>query len=170
MHPKNNPVGVAESNAAVAHCRYCREPFKPRSTGGKAQKFCSEEHRLKWTKSVRCSIDEWIEFGVIVYDRLRGYTNVNPTLIMTSQNGRQVMLYDKNVFNTAQITGAFLRSRRKAVPNLGGLIGASLKFPNAKVSLGYSGDFSLAPWIEVLTSARSRPSAFTVPLPRSASA
>ena len=44
------------------------------------------------------------------YDRLRGYTNVNLTLILTSQNGWQVMLYDKNVFNTTAITGDFLNS------------------------------------------------------------
>jgi outer membrane receptor protein involved in Fe transport len=44
------------------------------------------------------------------YDRLRGYTNVNLTLILTNQNGWQVMLYDKNIFDTAQITGAFLNS------------------------------------------------------------
>jgi outer membrane receptor protein involved in Fe transport len=44
------------------------------------------------------------------YDRLRGYTNVNLTLILTSQNGWQVMLYDKNVFNTTDITGTFLNS------------------------------------------------------------
>jgi outer membrane receptor protein involved in Fe transport len=44
------------------------------------------------------------------YDRLRGYTNVNLTLIFTNQNGWQVMLYDKNVFNTTAITGAFLNS------------------------------------------------------------
>jgi len=44
------------------------------------------------------------------YDRLRGYTNVNLTLILTSQSGWQVMLYDKNVFNTTAITGAFLNS------------------------------------------------------------
>jgi hypothetical protein len=44
------------------------------------------------------------------YDRLRGYTNVNLTLILTSQNGWQVMLYDNNVFNTTDITGAFLNS------------------------------------------------------------
>ena len=44
------------------------------------------------------------------YDRLRGYTNLNLTLILTSQNGWQVMLYDKNVFNTTDITGAFLNS------------------------------------------------------------
>jgi len=44
------------------------------------------------------------------YDRLRGYTNVNLTLILTSQNGWQVMLYDKNVFNETAITGDFLNS------------------------------------------------------------
>ena len=44
------------------------------------------------------------------YDRLRGYTNVNLSLIFTSQNGWQVMLYDKNVFNETAITGDFLNS------------------------------------------------------------
>ena len=44
------------------------------------------------------------------YDRLRGYTNVNLSLIFTNQNGWQVMLYDKNIFNTTAITGDFLNS------------------------------------------------------------
>ena len=44
------------------------------------------------------------------YDRLRGYTTVNLTLILTSQAGWQVMLYDKNVFNETAITGTFLNS------------------------------------------------------------
>jgi outer membrane receptor protein involved in Fe transport len=44
------------------------------------------------------------------YDRLRGYTNVNLAIILTSQSGWQVMLYDKNVFNTTAITGDFLNS------------------------------------------------------------
>jgi iron complex outermembrane receptor protein len=44
------------------------------------------------------------------YDRLRGYTNVNLTLIFTNQNGWQVMLYDKNIFNETAITGDFLNS------------------------------------------------------------
>ncbi len=44
------------------------------------------------------------------YDRLRGYTNVNLTLILTSQSGWQVMLYDKNIFNTTAITGDFLNT------------------------------------------------------------
>ena len=44
------------------------------------------------------------------YDRLRGYTNVNLALILTSQGGWQVMGYLKNVFNTTAITGDFLNS------------------------------------------------------------
>jgi outer membrane receptor protein involved in Fe transport len=44
------------------------------------------------------------------YDRLRGYTNVNLALILTNQNGWQVMGYMKNVFNTTAITGDFLNS------------------------------------------------------------
>jgi iron complex outermembrane receptor protein len=44
------------------------------------------------------------------YDRIHGYTNLNLTLIFTNQNGWQVMLYDKNVFNTTAITGTFLNS------------------------------------------------------------
>jgi len=44
------------------------------------------------------------------YDRIRGYTNVNLTLILTNQSGWQVMLYDKNVFNETAITGTFLNS------------------------------------------------------------
>ena len=52
----------------------------------------------------------WRVFNDLAYDRLRGYDTVNLTLILTSQNGWQVMLYDKNVFNTTAITGAFLNS------------------------------------------------------------
>jgi outer membrane receptor protein involved in Fe transport len=44
------------------------------------------------------------------YDRLRGYTNINLALILTSQNGWQVMGYLKNVFNVTDVTGAFLNS------------------------------------------------------------
>jgi outer membrane receptor protein involved in Fe transport len=44
------------------------------------------------------------------YDRLRGYTNLNLAVILTSQDGWQAMGYVKNVFNTTAITGAFLNS------------------------------------------------------------
>jgi len=44
------------------------------------------------------------------YDKLRGYSNVNVALILTSANGWQVMSYVKNVFDTTAITGAFLYS------------------------------------------------------------
>ena len=44
------------------------------------------------------------------YDRLRGYTTINLALILTSQNGWQVMGYVKNVFDVTDITGTFLNS------------------------------------------------------------
>ena len=44
------------------------------------------------------------------YDKLRGYSNMNLALILTSASGWQVMGYLKNVFNTTAITGAFLNS------------------------------------------------------------
>jgi outer membrane receptor protein involved in Fe transport len=44
------------------------------------------------------------------YDRLRGYTNVNFAVILTSQAGWQVMGYVKNVFDVTDITGTFLNS------------------------------------------------------------
>ncbi|HEV2563012.1 MAG TPA: TonB-dependent receptor [Rhizomicrobium sp.] len=44
------------------------------------------------------------------YDKLRGYSNVNLALILTSASGWQVMGYLKNVFNTTAITGDFLNS------------------------------------------------------------
>jgi iron complex outermembrane receptor protein len=44
------------------------------------------------------------------YDKLRGYSNVNLSLILNSANGWQVMAYVKNVFNVTTITGDFLNS------------------------------------------------------------
>jgi len=44
------------------------------------------------------------------YDKLRGYKNVNLALILTNQNGWQMVGYLKNVFNTTAITGTFLNS------------------------------------------------------------
>ncbi len=44
------------------------------------------------------------------YDKLRGYSNVNLALILTSAQGWQVMGYLKNVFDTTAITGDFLNS------------------------------------------------------------
>jgi len=44
------------------------------------------------------------------YDKLRGYSNVNLALILTSANGWQAMGYVKNIFDTTAITGAFLYS------------------------------------------------------------
>jgi outer membrane receptor protein involved in Fe transport len=52
----------------------------------------------------------WRVFNDLQYDKLHGYATLNLALILTSQSGWQVMLFDKNVFNTTAITGAFLNS------------------------------------------------------------
>ncbi len=52
----------------------------------------------------------WRVFNDLDYDKLHGYATLNLTLILTNQNGWQVMLYDKNVLNTTALTGAFLNS------------------------------------------------------------
>lgn len=52
----------------------------------------------------------WRVFNDLEYDKLHGYATMNLTFILTNQAGWQVMLYDKNVFNTTAITGAFLNS------------------------------------------------------------
>jgi len=52
----------------------------------------------------------WRIFNDSDYDKLHGYATMNLTLILTNQNGWQVMLFDKNVFNTTAITGGFLNS------------------------------------------------------------
>jgi iron complex outermembrane receptor protein len=44
------------------------------------------------------------------YDKIRGYSNVNVALILTSASGWQVIGYLKNVFDTTAITGDFLNS------------------------------------------------------------
>jgi len=55
--------------------------------------------------------DSWARvFNSNPYDRIHGYSNLNISLILTSQNGWQVMGFAKNVLNTTAITGAFLNS------------------------------------------------------------
>ncbi len=55
--------------------------------------------------------DSWARiFNDNPYDRLHGYTNLNLALILSSDDGWQVMGYIKNVFNTTAITGDFLNS------------------------------------------------------------
>ncbi len=66
-----------------------------------------------WAGTLRADFywqdDSWARiFNDNPYDRLHGYTNLNLTLILTSQSGFQVMGYIKNVMNTTAITGDFL--------------------------------------------------------------
>ncbi len=53
---------------------------------------------------------QWARVFEDSIDKIRGYSNVNTALVLTSSNGWQVMGYLKNVFNTTAITGTFLNS------------------------------------------------------------
>jgi len=68
-----------------------------------------------WAGTLRADFywqnDSWARiFNDNPYDKLHGYTNLNLTVILTSQNGWQLMGYMKNVMNTTAITGDFLNS------------------------------------------------------------
>lgn len=49
------------------------------------------------------------------YDQLRGYTNINLSLIFANQDGWPAMAYVKNLRNVTAITGAFLNSNGAAL-------------------------------------------------------
>jgi hypothetical protein len=68
-----------------------------------------------WVATLRSDFywqaDSWARiFDDNPYDRIRGYTNVNLAMVLTSADGWQVMGYVKNVFNVTAITGDFLNS------------------------------------------------------------
>jgi iron complex outermembrane receptor protein len=53
---------------------------------------------------------QWARVFEDPIDRIKGYSTTNVLLILTNQNGWQVMGYVKNVFNVTAITGTFLNS------------------------------------------------------------
>ena len=52
----------------------------------------------------------WARVFEDAIDKIHGYSTTNVSLILTSDNGWQVMGYVKNVFNATAITGTFLNS------------------------------------------------------------
>jgi hypothetical protein len=67
MKSARDRVAAAETNACVALCLYCNKPFNPRTTGGKAQLFCSREHLREYHRSLEQTIAELIEKGFIAF-------------------------------------------------------------------------------------------------------
>jgi iron complex outermembrane receptor protein len=53
---------------------------------------------------------QWARVFEDAIDKIHGYSTTNVSLILTSDNGWQVMGYVKNVFNVTAITGTFLNS------------------------------------------------------------
>src|ERR1051325_9171412 len=53
------------------NCLWCSRPFRPRATGGSAQRFCSTEHRKAfWTAARRWTMRA-IETGLLSIDCLK---------------------------------------------------------------------------------------------------
>jgi len=78
---------------------------------------------------------DWGLNGAILFGRQRAFTQHQ-----TSGHYNHPEKTPARVRNYAQSTN-HARSQMIAVPNVGGFAGLSLKFPNAKISLGYRGDF-----------------------------
>jgi hypothetical protein len=112
----NNGAGPAPNNGVgfykdLSHNEMPNAPPYTVSAGAQYSMPISSD----WAATLRTdfywqSNSYWRVFNDLDYDKLHGYTNLNLTLILTSQAGWQVMLFDKNVFNTTAISGAFLNS------------------------------------------------------------
>ena len=64
-------VRVVSDRAETAHCLWCDRAFKPRKTGGSAQRFCGLAHRKAfWTAARRWTMRA-IETGLITVDCLK---------------------------------------------------------------------------------------------------
>src|ERR1051325_10950017 len=64
---------LARQSAEKAHCVWCARAFRPRATGGSAQRFCCLEHRKAfWTAARRWTMRA-IETGLLSVDCLKGH-------------------------------------------------------------------------------------------------
>src|SRR5205814_6302944 len=64
-------VRVVSDRAEAAHCLWCDRAFKPRKTGGSAQRFCCLAHRKAfWTAARRWTMRA-IETGLLTVDCIK---------------------------------------------------------------------------------------------------
>ncbi|HTO41341.1 MAG TPA: hypothetical protein VL026_10220, partial [Rhizomicrobium sp.] len=114
-YPGFNPATVPNNGAGIdkdlGHHMLPNAPPFTFSAGGQYSMPVTAD----WAATLRGDFywqdDSWARvFNDNPYDRIHGYTNLNLSLILTSQSGWQVMGFAKNVLNTTAITGAFLNS------------------------------------------------------------
>jgi len=84
-----------------------------------------------------------IDWGInasLLFGRQRAHVHHQTT----SSHYKHVLIFPQNLYYTSHhVVGPYdpTRSKFVAIPNAGGFVGASLSFPNAKISLGYRADF-----------------------------
>jgi len=76
---------------------------------------------------------DWGINASVLFGRQKASVHHSTTAQASAGKNVYTLLYQTSTNRT--------RTRHVAIPNVGGFAGISLKFPNAKVSLGYRGDF-----------------------------
>jgi iron complex outermembrane receptor protein len=115
-YPGFNPLTPAYNNGEgflenLAHHALPNAPPFTVSLGGAYSMPVSQDWVATFRTDFYWQADSWARiFNANPYDRVRGYTNVNLAVVLTSANGWQVMGYVKNVFDATAITGDFLNS------------------------------------------------------------
>ena len=61
-------------------CLWCEQPFECRASGGKAQRFCSPEHRKAFHRAARQWAVGAVEAGVVTVDCLKNPSPATYTL------------------------------------------------------------------------------------------
>src|ERR1700757_3710328 len=77
---KSRSAALEQDSKRVLHvcCLWCGRAFKPRATGGSAQKFCCTEHRQQFWIAARRWTMRAIEAGPLSVDCLKGsHTSVH---------------------------------------------------------------------------------------------
>ncbi len=62
-------------------CLWCEQPFKCRASGGKAQRFCSPEHRKAFHRAARRWAVGAVEAGVVTVDCLKNPSSATYTFV-----------------------------------------------------------------------------------------
>ena len=69
-------------------CLWCERPFRGRVSGGKAQRFCSPEHRAAFHRAARQWAIGAVEAGIVTVDCLKNTVLATYTLVSREKEGR----------------------------------------------------------------------------------
>ncbi len=69
-------------------CLWCEWPFKCRASGGKAQRFCSPEHRAAFHRAARRWAVGAVEAGIVTVDCLKNPAVATCTFVGREEVGR----------------------------------------------------------------------------------